>query len=201
MNTIITGCSCCLKSSVIEELGRLGKNVIPSDSNMMEDLRNVELINWEFKPRLLMKYSLLKQLNKLKIPVYIERSMLDELIFCTLTNLDWFDMDTELDDDIIMSKFSDWLSLEKDLNIVEYHFLYMKDKDFINHIISDPDFDNSKRADSYCTVDQYFQFQELFYNIYEDNLQLIDKKLIVHYIDKVGCIKTTVDDLVKEILL
>lgn len=173
---VISGCSCCLKSSVGKRLAsELNSIFIGSDSDVISNMVDNNLIDYTFKPRLNLKYYQIKQLTD-DYNWIVERSLLDQLIFAEITNIGWFELDKPLDEYEVLTDSLKWIELERSLNIDKYILLVNTNETFINDIISDPNFINSKRSNSFYSISDYFELQSRFITYYEHLIERIKPK-------------------------
>lgn len=170
---ILTGCSCCLKSSVGRYVSQLTNyNFIQSDSKVLSELREFKLSDWRFANRMALKYYMIQVLPQ--GPYIIERSILDQLIFCDIASEGWFEYDGErqLDVQKVQKDKSKFITMEQNCQIQQYILLEMKAYNFIQSIIDDPNFMQSKRSDSFCSLDDYIELQTRFISRYKGYLEL-----------------------------
>lgn len=163
---VLTGSSCCLKSSVGQSLNGHGLQFIKSDSDLLREMRSYNLIDYNFLPRILFKGYTMRMQSDEHANLLFERSMIDQLVFASIMSTGWFDLDEELDYRKVLEKTNDILTFEKSIGIKRYILLENHNEDFLHKIIDDPEFENSPRWDSYYTVDDYIKFREMFTELY-----------------------------------
>lgn len=195
---VLTGSSCCFKSSIGDNLKNfMNINFIKSDSDLLSDMRHMGLVDYNFYPRILFKGYLMNMVQYLGNSVYeviFERSMIDQLVYARIMSTGWFDLDTELDYNKVLNDTEKILNFEKSCHINKYYILENCNEDFLHKIIDSPDFENSRRYDSYYTVDDYIKLRKMFHDYYLEYLDKISAnyKIITLNGDK----NTTVDSMI-----
>jgi hypothetical protein len=167
---VLTGSSCCLKSSIGNEL-KYFKYIefINSDSDVLSDMRNRNIIDYNFYPRIFFKGYIMRMMDYLSNDYYkviFERGMIDQLVYAKIMSTGWFDLDTELDYQKILDNTDVILNFEKSCNIDKYYILENYDTYLLHKIIDDPEFENSRRWDSYYTVEDYIKLRQMFHDYY-----------------------------------
>lgn len=207
MKTVLTGCSCCFKSSIGEWIDSDILQFIPSDSAVLSTLRSMNLMNWDYRERLLNRWTTLMQLPSYN-DYLIERSLIDQLVFAKIASTGWFDAYENLNYEPILKRYDDYLKLESDIGISKYIILMNVNKKFIDKLTSDPSFEDSKRADTFLNYDQYVKLQADFVALYRDAIQTVNSfrpdgkeaKLTVVYLPNLDDVTQIIKETAPEVI-
>lgn len=189
---ILTGATCCLKSTAVKYMNEnlLGNQIIhthPSDSFIMSELRRSGIMTWDFIPRICCKYAEIRMIQPLGNDIHIvERSMLDQYVFALINKDGWFEIEDLLDTDDTLDHEDVILNLEKQLDIDKYMIIRLKSDEFINNIVSDPNFWDSKRCDTFGSMEQYYKLQDMFIDNYKyclNKIGRLDRLYEIHICD------------------
>lgn len=204
---VLTGVSCCLKSSIIKGLHNRLDNLtsVESDSHGVGKLRSsIDLESgWNgLLDRLKLKAFQLFSSPHCKGEYLIERGLIDQVIFFELGLQGWYDVNPPEHIVDMTSEVMTRLLADTSDCIDHYYIIRMNWMGVVESILDTDEFENSNRYDLFISVDQYKYVQDFFIKRYEEYLNMYGISYdIIDSDTSYNSIEHCLDDLINKIYL